>query len=382
MVTRTHTDPLAELLRKCHRPELERLANRAGVTSKGLGLAQLAKTTALTLRRKGGNEIQNLLLRQGAGPPWRQVVEGVLSRNSLVVTGDVEQDEITIVRHTLQQALDGSTPDERRATWAQLGLPGPIPPTAAESAWRRLSPGFALFAAPLLLNPLVLPSAGAFALWWFGQPSDKVLLPAIVEVALLRAAVRHRVTVGVIGSPSTGKDAAIRALFGIDTGNISPVAGSTKTVEIKRLPGATALYIVNTPGLGDVVDSVTEEARQVIDHIDVYLYVVNAQGGVQQRERADYGVVRRQGRPVLVVVNKIDTLRVEDRARFLEKTKAQLGLADVELVPAAFDPLPQLADAPIGVLEIRGWITQRLLEMGKDPGALGATMDPAAAGRD
>jgi GTPase Era involved in 16S rRNA processing len=173
-----------------------------------------------------------------------------------------------------------------------------------------------------------------------------------------------------MGSPSSGKDAALSAVFGLEPSNVSPVAGSTTTVEITRLPGTSALYLVNTPGLGDVVEDVTEEARQVLDHIDLYLYVVNAQGGVQAREKADHAAAVATGRPVLSVVNKIDTLRPSDRERYLDDARAKLGVDEADFVATAFDPLPQLAESPIGVEEVRRWIEERLRELGKDPAEL------------
>jgi GTPase Era involved in 16S rRNA processing len=174
----------------------------------------------------------------------------------------------------------------------------------------------------------------------------------------------------VVGSPSSGKDAAIKAIFGIDTGNVSPVAGSTKEVEIQRLPGATALYVVNTPGLGDVVESVTEEARQILDHIDVYVYVVNAQGGVQAREKADWEGVRNTGRPALAVVNKVDTLRPSDRDRYLADARDKLRVGEADFAAVAFDPLPQLSETPIGVEAVQAWIAGKLVALGKDPSEL------------
>ena len=138
-----------------------------------------------------------------------------------------------------------------------------------------------------ILLPLFGPLIGLFFLLWIGRRRDDVLLPAVAQVARLREVVSRRVTVALVGPPSSGKDAAIGALFGVDTGNINPVAGSTKEVSIQRLEGSTALFVVNTPGMGDVVESVTEEARQVLDHIDVFVYVLNAQGGVQARELAE-----------------------------------------------------------------------------------------------
>jgi tRNA U34 5-carboxymethylaminomethyl modifying GTPase MnmE/TrmE len=189
----------------------------------------------------------------------------------------------------------------------------------------------------------------------------------VLEVCRLRQTVRHRVTVGVVGSPSSGKDAAIRAVFGIDTGNIDPVAGSTREVTITRLERRTALFLVNTPGMGDVVEAVTEEARQILDHIDLFLYVLNAQGGAQARERKDLNALVARGRPVLVVVNKIDTLREEDHARYLEDARLKLGVPAEDFLGVAFDPITELAPAPIGVTEVQAWLASHLEALGKDP---------------
>jgi GTP-binding protein EngB required for normal cell division len=234
---------------------------------------------------------------------------------------------------------------------------------------QRYRQGVGLFLTRLVTEPVV-PLPGCLVLLWFAKPKDEIVLPAVVEICRLRHAVRHRVTVGIVGSPSSGKDAAMMTLFGIDTGNVNPVAGSTRQVEIRRLPQSTALFVVNTPGMGDVIESVTEEARQVLDHIDVYLYLVNAQGGVQAREKADYDACRRRGRPVLVVINKIDTLRDSDRERFLADCRTKLRVEEGSLLPAAFDPLPQLAPSPIGIDTVQRWIEEKLVELGKDPAEL------------
>jgi tRNA U34 5-carboxymethylaminomethyl modifying GTPase MnmE/TrmE len=206
-----------------------------------------------------------------------------------------------------------------------------------------------------------------WALWALLRPPPEKRVEMVVEVARLRQVVKRRVTIGVVGSPSSGKDSAIKALFGIDTGNISPVAGSTREVSIQRLPGATALFVVNTPGMGDVVEAVTEEARQVLDHIDLYLYVVNAEGGVQAREKADQGRCVATGKPVLTVVNKVDVLRPRDKDRYLEDARAKLGVEPQNFAAVAFDPLPQLAPGPINLGFVHDWLRTQLEALGKDP---------------
>lgn len=365
---------LEELLRRCHRAELLPLARALRVNASGLGLHQLARAVARTLRRRGANDVANIALRRGDGPPYAKLVEDLARRQKVAPGADVEATERALAEHWLTRKWAEMTDAQRAEVWAQLKLQPPAPPEGdvavgrIQSAFSPRSITYAATTAAASVGRFV-PFGGLFILYWLARPKDDVLLPAVVEVARLRQMVLHRITVGVVGSPSSGKDAALKALFGLDAGNVSPVAGSTKEVEITRLPSATALYVVNTPGLGDVVERVTEEARQVLDHIDVYLYLINAQGGVQAREKADYGMCRATGRPVLAVVNKLDTLKPADRERLVEDSRKKLGISG-DIVGAAFDPLPQLADAPIGLDLVRGWIRDQLVAAGKDPGEL------------
>jgi hypothetical protein len=376
----TGADELAELLRKCHRDELLPLAARVGVKADGLPLGTLANAIGLRLRRAGSHELLNIVRRLGVPPRYGEVLAEVGIRLGLQVPADPTLAELAIVRHQLRRSWQGLSAEERARRWRDVAGEPPIPldgEAAIALLERRAEPGFGLFLTRLATEP-VMPLPGCLLLLWLGRPRDDLAIPAILEVARLRQLLRHRVTVGIVGSPSSGKDAAVGAIFGLATGNVNPVAGSTTQVEIRKLPGATALYVVNTPGMGDVVEAVTEEARQVLDHIDVYLYLVNAQGGVQAREKADHAACVARGRPVLVVVNKIDTLRERDRERFLEDCRAKLGVRPADLLPAAFDPLPQLSAAPLGVGEVRGWLQRELEALGKDEAELPWTR--AAAG--
>ncbi len=371
---------LAELLRRCHRDELLPLAEVLRVNPHGLGLSKLAEVMAWTLRRKGGHEVGNALFRKGKGPPYSEVLLGVAKRCKVPPGRNTEETELALLEWWVAKALDELDEEKRLALWRVLGQAGepPAPGEAAvEVARKSLGRSFGMQAsivvatgvgrvASLALVPLLGPVLPAATILWAARPNDDVLLPAVLEVARLRQQVRHRVTVGVVGSPSSGKDAGIKAIFGLDSQNISPVAGSTREVAITRLPGATALFVVNTPGMGDVVQSVTEEARQVLDHIDLFVYVLNAQGGVQAREKADHQGCLDRRRPVLVVVNKIDTLRPRDLDRYLADARKKLAVPEEDFLAAAFDPLPQLSEQPIGLDEVRAWIEAQLEELGKD----------------
>ena len=199
---------------------------------------------------------------------------------------------------------------------------------------------------------------------------DALLRGAILELQRLRLLVQRRLVLALVGSPSSGKDAAIGALFSLDTGNVNPVAGSTKQVAIYEAPGDRHIQIVNTPGLGDVLAALTVETREVLDQADLFLFLVNSQGGVRQRERDEFSRVRQRRRPTLVLVNKVDTLREDDRARFLADVATKLRVDPDRVVGVAVDPLPQLADAPIGLEAVHAWLSDRLEDLGRDREAL------------
>ena len=387
-------DPLETLLHRCHRDELLPLAGILRVKHEGVGMGDLSRALAIMLRRIGTHDLANAALRGGHGLPYPQVVRIVAEQYRVPVRPDADESSVerAIIAAHFQKSWDNKDTAARKAMWEELGIAGPAPDTAEGALTAAANtlgksfdyvlsttvnvvtkpPGMALFVllnvSPLgfLFRAFVVPLLPLY-LWWKLRPDGARLGAAVLEVARLRQIVLHRVTIGVVGSPSSGKDAGIRAMFGIDTGNISPIAGSTKEVAIQRAPGSTALYLVNTPGMGDVVERVTEEARQVLDHIDVYLYVVNAEGGVQAREKSDYDRCRATGKPVLALINKIDVLRPRDKDKYLADARGKLGAPEDAFMAVAFDPLPELSPGPIGLEAVHAWIQQRLVDLGKDP---------------
>lgn len=387
-------EPLERLLHRAHRDELYPLAKLLRVNPEGFGLGDLARVLAAQVRRVGSHGLGNVFLRRGEGRPYADLLADAAKARG-ITPGTVEETELALAHAWFADRWEAASAEERARVWTEMGL-GEAPPRAADEAvglarrvlgrsfdyamtgvthvmttpagWMAFGAVF-LHPAGCLLRPF-MPVLLPYLAWRNLKPSPEYVGAVLLEVARIRQRVLHRVTVGVVGSPSTGKDAAIKALFGIDTGNVSPIAGSTKEVAIQRLPGATALFVVNTPGLGDVVERVTEEARQVLDHIDLYLYIVNAEGGVQARELADYQRCVATGKPVLALVNKIDVLRPRDKDRYLADARAKLGAPAEDFLPVAVDPLPQLSPGPIGLEEVHAWISRTLAALGKDPAEL------------
>jgi tRNA U34 5-carboxymethylaminomethyl modifying GTPase MnmE/TrmE len=193
-------------------------------------------------------------------------------------------------------------------------------------------------------------------------------LHTIVQVARLRREVHKRIIIGFVGSPSAGKDSALKALLGIDTDNINPVAGSTDVVEIYDIDRTEKrLFAINSPGLRDVRDEVSHEASRALRLIDIYVYILNAEGGLQAPELADFDLCRAAGRRTLLLLNKIDCIREKDRSRYIADLKGRLS-SDVNVIACAMDPLPSLAMEPIGIDEARLELASHLAKEAKNRG--------------
>jgi GTP-binding protein Era len=185
---------------------------------------------------------------------------------------------------------------------------------------------------------------------------------AATEVA---RAMSEQVVLAFLGSASAGKDAAIKALFDVDFGEIDPIPGSTARLRVAAVDPEGRFLVANAPGFGDLRDEVEAEARRALEHLDVAIYLVNADGGATIDEKRDLDAIRALGRPTLVCLNKIDLIRPAEREAFVAATLAQLGVRREDAAVTAFDPLPALAAEPMGVDEVSAWLTRTLADGGK-----------------
>jgi len=203
------------------------------------------------------------------------------------------------------------------------------------------------------------------------RPSSTSLLPTAEILQRWQAAsqatlasLSGRLVLAFLGPASSGKDAAIRALFGVDFGDVDPVPGSTTRARVLDL--SPSVQVINAPGFGDLRPEVEAEARGILGRLDVAIYLVNADGGATIDERRDLEQLRALGKPVLVCLNKIDLIRPHQRAAFIAATRAQLAVKAEDLVVTAFDPLPALSPEPIGLVEVGAWLSRTLAASGKE----------------
>lgn len=142
-------------------------------------------------------------------------------------------------------------------------------------------------------------------------------------------------TVVVCGRPNVGKSALVNRIVGRRATVVEEQPGVTR--DRKVLPAewaGVAFEVVDTggwlPGGDELAAKVSAQAATALREADLVLFVVDVAVGVTDEDLAAARFVQRQGRPCLLVVNKVDDAAREPAAWEF----ASLGLGDPHAVSA------------------------------------------------
>ncbi len=150
----------------------------------------------------------------------------------------------------------------------------------------------------------------------------------------------------VFGTGSAGKTSLVNALLGRIVGEVSPTLGTTTVGETYRLQlkGIQRdLLMTDTPGLMEVGVAGTEReraARQLATEADLLLFVVDAD--LTQSEYGALEALRNIGKRFILVFNKTDRYRAEDRDAIIQKLEQRVwpDRTDEAVVAIAANPQP------------------------------------------
>ena len=119
-------------------------------------------------------------------------------------------------------------------------------------------------------------------------------------------------TAAIVGFPNVGKSTLVNRLTESRAAVVHETPGVTRDrKELECEWRGQRFLLVDTGGV-DLADSspitrqVAEQARTAIDEADLVLFVVDAQIGVKPGDEEIADLLRRSGRPVLLVANKVD----------------------------------------------------------------------------
>jgi len=161
------------------------------------------------------------------------------------------------------------------------------------------------------------------------------------------------IKVAIIGAENVGKSTLMNALMGSKVSDVEDLPGTTKGIIKRRfgklkipkgiknpLGGADEFVIIDTAGLfdpkrelrGKVLDE--EKFRRIIEEIvsaDIIVHMIDATVGLHRgMEKLHHMLKFRYGKPIIVVINKVDLVpreRVEELKRIVKKRLEQDAIA-------------------------------------------------------
>jgi small GTP-binding protein len=167
-------------------------------------------------------------------------------------------------------------------------------------------------------------------------PGDVKLWRMLLGMALtqFKIALGDKHTVAIVGPANAGKSTLYNQLVRApaDRALVSPVPGTTRQ---NQAADAGLFSVVDTPG-ADAVGQVGEEeknrALNAAAGADFLVAVFDAGPGIRRSEQDLFREFTALEKPMLVVLNKIDLVR-RDQKKVVERAAANLGLDASEVVP-------------------------------------------------
>ena len=124
----------------------------------------------------------------------------------------------------------------------------------------------------------------------------------------------------IIGRPNVGKSSLANAILNEDKLIVSDVAGTTRdSVDTAFTYHGQPFVVIDTAGMrkkGKVYERIEKysllRSMKAIDRSDVCLVVINAEEGIIEHDKHIAGYALEAGKPVVIVVNKWDTIENKD----------------------------------------------------------------------
>lgn len=131
---------------------------------------------------------------------------------------------------------------------------------------------------------------------------------------------RNQRIVAIVGRPNVGKSALFNRLAGHRIAIVHDMPGVTRDRLMAPLKGAAfPVNVMDTGGIGAKLDDdfagmVRAEAEIAIAAADVILFVVDALHGIHPVDQSVAQILRKQGKPVILGVNKADDPKHDNNA--------------------------------------------------------------------
>lgn len=142
----------------------------------------------------------------------------------------------------------------------------------------------------------------------------------------------------MIGRPNVGKSSLVNALLNEERVIVSDIAGTTRdAVDTKLVRDGQEFVVIDTAGMrkrGKVYETTEKysvlRALKAIERSDVVLVLLDAETGIMEQDKRIAGIAHEEGRAIIIVVNKWDTIESDGKAmkEFEDKIRSQFQFLD------------------------------------------------------
>ncbi len=135
-------------------------------------------------------------------------------------------------------------------------------------------------------------------------------------------------TVVIVGQPNSGKSTLFNKIKGQKLSPVSPEAGTTLSLVRTDFGPFTLL---DTPGY-ETSGRFSDEIQSGLDQASVIVFLIDATRGLQSMDREIYEQMKKLKKPIIVAVNKVDTLKGKESGDELA-TEIAVKLSVVGVIP-------------------------------------------------
>ncbi len=163
------------------------------------------------------------------------------------------------------------------------------------------------------------------------------VLKRLIDSFAVGNVIKNGIPVAIVGEPNVGKSTLLNALLNEERAIVSHIAGTTRdTIEDELNIGGIGFRFIDTAGIRetkDVVESIgIQKTFEKIEQAQVVLFIIDSLQLIIDNEnkvKIEIEKIRNQFplKPIIVVINKVDTLNQEDRI----KLEHQLSIINYQL---------------------------------------------------
>ncbi|MGP4077020.1 ribosome biogenesis GTPase Der [Halobacillus sp. K22] len=148
----------------------------------------------------------------------------------------------------------------------------------------------------------------------------------------------------VIGRPNVGKSSLVNTLLGQERVIVSEIAGTTRdAIDTPFSKDDRDYVIIDTAGMrkrGKIYEATEKysimRALKAIERSDVVLTLIDADTGIQEQDKKIAGYAHEAGKAVIIVVNKWDTMEVEEKTMKEFEDKIRSNFRFLDYAPVVF----------------------------------------------